>query len=398
MFLLSPLSNELINSFHPQSNIVEPVSDDAMDVDSSFGVEASPTVHLVPPQSAAATITSFNSLFYDSNSPAPSERHQNKKRRSLSPETSRHSEQDPISSSPGFPSSPSEEKLERIAIAPLFGSFAAAKPSLDGLGLPPANFLKRPRRPALSAMVHPSESQTLQSAFPVPTRASVADHRMLPAMPPTRRAFSALIAPTATAANDSMSSDQSSFDIGDGSSPAQQYAKRQQIKTIRRCDGTDDFRPLTGATALALNESPSTRLSREGLPGFAVNESQGKILPCHRVKEDGLMRIVPSTVSSIVSVYFRIRVDFILFQLNDLMDGVYDKDVGSFHIIDCRFDYEYNGGHIPGAVNINTANQIEESLLGPSLLRPRPCLSGDGARKTILVFHCEFSAKRAPTL
>ena len=85
-------------------------------------------------------------------------------------------------------------------------------------------------------------------------------------------------------------------------------------------------------------------------------------------------------------------------QLDDLMDGRYRDSITDFHVIDCRFDYEYNGGHIPNAVNISTTTAIEELLLGPSLTKPRPCVSGDQAKKTILVFHCEFSAKRAPTL
>ena len=80
------------------------------------------------------------------------------------------------------------------------------------------------------------------------------------------------------------------------------------------------------------------------------------------------------------------------------MDGKYNDFITDFHVIDCRFDYEYNGGHIPNAVNISTTTAIEELLLGSSLTKPRPCVSGDQARKTILVFHCEFSAKRAPTL
>jgi M-phase inducer tyrosine phosphatase len=33
-----------------------------------------------------------------------------------------------------------------------------------------------------------------------------------------------------------------------------------------------------------------------GLPGFGDNEANGKILPCHRVREDGLMRINGQTV------------------------------------------------------------------------------------------------------
>ena len=80
------------------------------------------------------------------------------------------------------------------------------------------------------------------------------------------------------------------------------------------------------------------------------------------------------------------------------MDGKYNDKITDYHIIDCRFDYEYNGGHIPGAVNINTTAAVEDFLLSTSLTKPKPSVSGDNGRKTILVFHCEFSAKRAPTL
>lgn len=85
-------------------------------------------------------------------------------------------------------------------------------------------------------------------------------------------------------------------------------------------------------------------------------------------------------------------------QLNQLLDGAYDSKLNNFHIIDCRFDYEYNGGHIPGAININTTAGVEEFLLGLSAVKPTPSTSNDPAKKTILVFHCEFSVKRAPTL
>ena len=67
-------------------------------------------------------------------------------------------------------------------------------------------------------------------------------------------------------------------------------------------------------------------------------------------------------------------------------------------MIDCRFDYEYNGGHIPGAININTTTGVEDFLLGARVAKPEPSMSGDTAKKTVLVFHCEFSQKRAPTL
>ncbi|TFY53616.1 hypothetical protein EVJ58_g9354, partial [Rhodofomes roseus] len=203
----------------------------------------------------------------------------------------------------------------------------------------------------------------------------------------------------------SMSSeDGQSFDSSaDMSSPAQAYAKRQQVKTIRRCDGTEDFRSNTGATSmvrrdtevmmkgLRRTEAREDRVVHEpaerdtprskylnGLSGFGDNETHGKILPCHRVREDGLMRITSKT-------------------MNDLLDGKYDPRLTTYHIIDCRFDYEYNGGHIPGAVNINTTAGVEEFLLGAGSTRPIPSTSGDEGKKTILVFHCEFSVKRAPT-
>lgn len=90
--------------------------------------------------------------------------------------------------------------------------------------------------------------------------------------------------------------------------------------------------------------------------------------------------------------------------MDDLINGVYDDDIASYTVIDCRFDYEHLGGHIPGAINLNTNEAIESALLDPNSedalfgKPPAPSRSGDGAgRKRVLVFHCEFSAKRAPT-
>ncbi|RDB24037.1 M-phase inducer phosphatase [Hypsizygus marmoreus] len=358
-------------------------SDDAMDVDTSFMADQptaavysfSPALH-----SAAPTITGFNNLFFDTMSPRRSldspAGPRAKKRRSLSPEPIRSFELENENSSSPMPlhPSPSQSKLERMANGSLLNRFN--KPTLQGLGAPSSAFPKRPRRPALSATVNPTDVQPLQSAYPVLVSAGVQEEDTSPkGSPPVRRAFSALIAPSNLL---EPFSDESSFDGPDMSSPAQAYSKRQQVKTIRRCDGTEDFRPLTGATAMVTKESPSSRFMSAGMPGFGDNEAHGKILPCHRVREDGLMRINAQT-------------------LDKLLDGHYDSQIVDFHIIDCRFDYEYAGGHIPGAVNINTTVAVEELLLGPSLTKPRPSISGDAVKKTVLVFHCEFSAKRAPT-
>lgn len=132
----------------------------------------------------------------------------------------------------------------------------------------------------------------------------------------------------------------------------------------------------------------SSPYSAECMPGFGASERAGKVLPCFNVKEDGLMRVTPQT-------------------LVELMRGEYNDRLESYQIVDCRFGYEYLGGHIPGAINLSTMEQVKSHFLsngGPSGsgLPPRSqsgqCDSYGNVRKPILIFHCEFSAKRAPSM
>jgi 3-mercaptopyruvate sulfurtransferase SseA len=64
-----------------------------------------------------------------------------------------------------------------------------------------------------------------------------------------------------------------------------------------------------------------------------------------------------------------------------------------FIIIDARFDYEFKAGHIKGAFNIDNQDALER-LLMHDLEKLRSLMQ----ENTIIVFHCEFSEKRAPTL
>jgi M-phase inducer phosphatase 2 len=75
-----------------------------------------------------------------------------------------------------------------------------------------------------------------------------------------------------------------------------------------------------------------------------------------------------------------------------LLDGEFNERVSSYKIIDCRYPYEYQGGHIAGAVNLYTQEQILEELM------KNPSENADGDKRDILVFHCEFSSKRGPNL
>ncbi|XP_031575387.1 M-phase inducer phosphatase-like [Actinia tenebrosa] len=60
------------------------------------------------------------------------------------------------------------------------------------------------------------------------------------------------------------------------------------------------------------------------------------------------------------------------------------------HIIDCRYPFEYKGGHIKGAINIYRKEDMFEEFLK----KPKH----SGSKKVILIFHCEFSSKRGPDM
>lgn len=95
-----------------------------------------------------------------------------------------------------------------------------------------------------------------------------------------------------------------------------------------------------------------------------------------------------------------------------------------FLIIDCRFEYEYQGGHIQGAINITCPEDLEELLIknkhllfqedtlemlkkdwqsvlaSHSRLKPQfemeQQINTESFKPPILIFHCEFSQKRGP--
>ncbi|KAG5893197.1 hypothetical protein JTB14_016472 [Gonioctena quinquepunctata] len=78
--------------------------------------------------------------------------------------------------------------------------------------------------------------------------------------------------------------------------------------------------------------------------------------------------------------------------LAQLMRGEYQDMIGSFKVIDCRYPYEFEGGHIEGAINIYTKEQCME------LLNDSQLTAENSKKRHILVFHCEFSSERGPNL
>ncbi|XP_041369803.1 M-phase inducer phosphatase-like [Gigantopelta aegis] len=73
----------------------------------------------------------------------------------------------------------------------------------------------------------------------------------------------------------------------------------------------------------------------------------------------------------------------------DLLARKYDDVISGFQIIDCRYPYEFNGGHIEGAKNIYTETEMD------SLLKSSQRKSTD---RHILIAHCEFSSERGPKM
>ncbi|KAL1311535.1 hypothetical protein AAFC00_001655 [Neodothiora populina] len=119
-------------------------------------------------------------------------------------------------------------------------------------------------------------------------------------------------------------------------------------------DHSEEYQPATSNSPLAMD----------------VNEEYKHMLP-HFIPDDE-----PDSLP-------RIQQDTLL----NILNGNYNTYYDQIYIVDCRFEYEYNGGHIDGALNFND----KEALAG-KLFEAEP------SSKTLLVFHCEYSELRAPRM
>lgn len=73
-----------------------------------------------------------------------------------------------------------------------------------------------------------------------------------------------------------------------------------------------------------------------------------------------------------------------------LINDGYEHNFKDIVIIDCRFDYEFNGGHIKNAINISKQNELEDKFINN--VEPQT------NERKLLIFHCEFSLFRGPTM
>ncbi|KAI1078251.1 M-phase inducer phosphatase [Whalleya microplaca] len=71
----------------------------------------------------------------------------------------------------------------------------------------------------------------------------------------------------------------------------------------------------------------------------------------------------------------------------NILDGKFNEQYSQKVVIDCRFEYEYEGGHIDGAINYTDKDLLANHLFETPM---------EG--KSLLIFHCEYSAHRAPMM
>lgn len=134
-----------------------------------------------------------------------------------------------------------------------------------------------------------------------------------------------------------------------------------------------------------------------------------QLIRCHSENETSIMKAVqlscsdPSLIGDFSKSYAlpliqgkhqdlkTISVDV----LAQVMKGHYNDLIEDYTIVDCRYPYEYNGGHIKGAKNIYSREAILNEFIKNKTNAP---INQIFNKRHILVFHCEFSSERGPTL
>jgi rhodanese-related sulfurtransferase len=103
------------------------------------------------------------------------------------------------------------------------------------------------------------------------------------------------------------------------------------------------------------------------------DRSRFHLLPCiTSIKHNDLNVIAPQT-------------------LTQLLDGKYSDQFDELIVIDSRYPYEYDGGHIRRAKNIYTKEKLVELFLDN-------VVETKDKQRTLIIFHCEFSSERGPNL
>jgi rhodanese-related sulfurtransferase len=157
------------------------------------------------------------------------------------------------------------------------------------------------------------------------------------------------------------------------SSPSTAAAQRAVLMDETEDDAAEHCATVAAAAASSVSASLFQNASLQ-----STNCSSGGVLPSLSSAHSDVKRISCATMARLLRGDFRsLRAG------GSLPDG---EGLDNFIIIDCRYAYEYSGGHIDGAINLNDRALLSKFFRVNSTV---------GA-KLAVVFHCEFSQNRAP--
>ncbi|XP_055980751.1 M-phase inducer phosphatase 3 [Sorex fumeus] len=144
----------------------------------------------------------------------------------------------------------------------------------------------------------------------------------------------------------------------------------------KHCSSHKEFRVNMGLkkTISLCDINISQMLEDDFNQGYLIGDfSKVCVLPTVSGRHPDLKYINPETVAA-------------------LLTGKFQDLIEKFYIIDCRFPYEYLGGHIQGALNLYSQEELYNFFL------KKPIVPLDTQKRIIIVFHCEFSSERGPRM
>ena len=147
---------------------------------------------------------------------------------------------------------------------------------------------------------------------------------------------------------------------------------------IRKCSAPSQRPRKQFRRSLSMVDNPADIMKENntnyciGLDPIAdVDDVPQLQLPYFKSEEESLPRITKDTMI-------------------DVLDGKYNESYSRSVIVDCRFEYEYEGGHIDGAINFNNKEELANRLFETD--------GSECSQKSLLILHCEYSAHRAPIM
>lgn len=155
-------------------------------------------------------------------------------------------------------------------------------------------------------------------------------------------------------------------------SPGNFHARRQSNPFLRT---RKQFR-----RSLSMFESPAEIMKPKPEIGLAASPILKSVTDVEEAHEPIIPHFLPEDPTDTIP---RITRETML----EILDGKYSDKFAQRMIIDCRFEYEYEGGHIDGAVNHNNKELLADQLFQTPM-----------DDMTLLIFHCEYSAHRAPLM